>query len=77
MLRETRRCDEADSLYLPTDDIASHHAKLAAQGVTLIGAPHCIHTHADGTEEWMAFFEDDEGRPLALASLKAPIGRGQ
>ena len=25
-----------------------------------------IHRHEDGTEEWMAFFEDNEGRPLAL-----------
>jgi methylmalonyl-CoA/ethylmalonyl-CoA epimerase len=27
-----------------------------------------IHRHADGTEEWMAFFSDPEGRPLALMS---------
>lgn len=25
-------------------------------------------THADGTEEWMAFFKDPEGRPLAIVS---------
>jgi hypothetical protein len=25
-----------------------------------------IHKHADGVEEWMNFFGDDEGRPLAI-----------
>jgi|SRR5579859_1186139 len=29
-------------------------------------APHMIHKHADGTEEWMAFFNDNEGQPLAI-----------
>jgi methylmalonyl-CoA/ethylmalonyl-CoA epimerase len=27
-----------------------------------------IHKHVDGTEEWMAFFNDPEGRPLAIMS---------
>jgi methylmalonyl-CoA/ethylmalonyl-CoA epimerase len=27
-----------------------------------------IHKHGDGTEEWMAFFKDPEGRPLAIIS---------
>jgi len=27
-----------------------------------------IHKHADGTEEWMAFFKDPDGRPLAIMS---------
>ena len=55
-------------LYLRVDDIGSAHAELAARGVEFKGAPHLIHRHADGTEEWMAFFTDPEGRPLALMS---------
>ena len=27
-----------------------------------------IHKHDDGTEEWMAFFTDNEGRTLAIMS---------
>jgi len=27
-----------------------------------------IHKHADGAEEWMAFFKDNEERPLAIMS---------
>jgi len=30
-----------------------------------------IHRHEDGTEEWMAFFKDNEGRPLAIMSREA------
>ncbi len=55
-------------LYLRVEDIAAVHADLAARGVEFSGAPHMIHRHADGTEEWMAFFKDPEGRPLALMS---------
>ncbi|HJW45441.1 MAG TPA: LuxR C-terminal-related transcriptional regulator [Lysobacter sp.] len=55
-------------LYFRVDDIRVAHAALAGRGVEFINAPHLIHTHADGTEEWMAFFKDNEGRTLALMS---------
>ena len=33
---------------------------------------HLIHRHADGTEEWLAHFNDPEGRTLAImAQVKA------
>jgi predicted enzyme related to lactoylglutathione lyase len=60
-------------LYLRVDDIAAAHAALTARGVEFTGAPHLIHRHADGTEEWMAFFTDPEGRYLALMS-QVPMG---
>jgi catechol 2,3-dioxygenase-like lactoylglutathione lyase family enzyme len=69
MLRETGTRDEADILYLATPDIPARHADLAARGVTFVQTPHMIHRHPDGTEEWMAFFQDDEGRPLALHAV--------
>ena len=53
-------------LYFRVPDIHSAHATLAAKGIGFISAPHMIHRHADGVEEWMAFFEDNEGRPLAI-----------
>jgi DNA-binding CsgD family transcriptional regulator/catechol 2,3-dioxygenase-like lactoylglutathione lyase family enzyme len=55
-------------LYFRVDDIRVAHAALAGRGVEFINAPHLIHTHADGMEEWMAFFKDNEGRTLALMS---------
>ena len=60
-------------LYLVVDEIDAAHAALAAAGVTFQGAPHRIHTHDDGTEEWMAFFDDPEGNTLALM---ARVARG-
>jgi DNA-binding CsgD family transcriptional regulator/catechol 2,3-dioxygenase-like lactoylglutathione lyase family enzyme len=58
----------ASILYFRVPDIHAAQVALAARGVTFLGAPHVIHRHEDGTEEWMAFFEDPEGRPLALMS---------
>jgi hypothetical protein len=56
---------------------------LAGKGVEFTHAPHMIHRHEDGTEEWMAFFNDNEGRPLAImgqarpdASRRSPPGEG-
>jgi DNA-binding CsgD family transcriptional regulator/extradiol dioxygenase family protein len=59
------RADES-ILYLTVDDIRSAYQTLLARGVNFVSAPHMIHRHADGTEEWMAFLHDPEGRPLAL-----------
>lgn len=55
-------------LYFRVADIRRAHDQLQARGVEFINVPHMIHRHADGTEEWMAFFKDPEGRPLALMS---------
>lgn len=55
-------------LYLRVDDIVGTHAALTERGVEFVAVPHMIHRHADGTEEWMAFFKDNDGRPLALMS---------
>jgi DNA-binding CsgD family transcriptional regulator/catechol 2,3-dioxygenase-like lactoylglutathione lyase family enzyme len=56
------------TLYLRVDDIRGAHAALAARGVEFTSVPHMIYRHADGTEEWMAFFKDPDGRTLALMS---------
>jgi DNA-binding CsgD family transcriptional regulator/predicted enzyme related to lactoylglutathione lyase len=53
-------------LYFHVPDIHAAAQALEAKGVAFLGAPHLIHRHADGTEEWMAFFTDPEGRTLAL-----------
>jgi catechol 2,3-dioxygenase-like lactoylglutathione lyase family enzyme len=74
MLRETGRQDAADILYLQSTDIVATHLALAAKGVIFTGAPHIIHKHPDGTEEWMVFFHDDEGRDLALHQQVIPLG---
>lgn len=59
-------------LYLRVTDIAKAHQELQARGVEFINAPHMIHRHSNGMEEWMAFFNDPEGRPLAIMSQVQP-----
>jgi DNA-binding CsgD family transcriptional regulator/extradiol dioxygenase family protein len=64
---------EGDSIfYIRVADIHATQTHLEARGVVFINAPHMIHKHQDGTEEWMAFFNDNEGRPLALMAQVAP-----
>ena len=59
-------------LYFVVADIGASQESLAEAGVHFTGAPHRIHTHDDGTEEWMTFFDDGEGNTLALmASVRA------
>ena len=61
-------------LYFRVPDIHGAHDALLARGVVFASAPHMIHRHGDGTEEWMAFFEDNEGRTLAImAQAQATI----
>jgi DNA-binding CsgD family transcriptional regulator/catechol 2,3-dioxygenase-like lactoylglutathione lyase family enzyme len=67
MLTEEEGGGGAESLlYLRVPDIHASKEAMEARGVRFTHAPHLIHRHDDGTEEWMAFFEDNEGRPLAL-----------
>ena len=59
-------------LYLRVPDIQSAFERLQGAGVDFINAPHMIHKHEDGVEEWMAFFNDPENRPLAIMSTAGP-----
>ena len=66
MLSQEGGAAKESILYLRVANIAAAHQQLAARGVKFTHAPHMIHRHADGTEEWLAFFEDPDSRPLAL-----------
>lgn len=64
--------DGQSILYFKVPDIHTAHAELSARGAVFVGAPHMIHKHEDGTEEWMAFFNDNDSRPLAIMAQVAP-----
>jgi extradiol dioxygenase family protein len=64
--------DGASILYLRVSGIHAAHKDLAARGIQFTNAPHMIHQRADGVEEWMAFFADNEGRPLAIMAQVPP-----
>jgi DNA-binding CsgD family transcriptional regulator/catechol 2,3-dioxygenase-like lactoylglutathione lyase family enzyme len=66
-LSQDPKAGEGESIiYFRVPDIRAAHASLAERGIVFVDAPHMIHRHEDGTEEWMAFFKDNEGRPLAI-----------
>ena len=72
-LSQSESSGDGDSiLYFRVADIRLVHLALASQGVEFRDAPHMIHRHEDGTEEWMAFFSDNESRPLAIMSRVEP-----
>jgi len=70
MLSQTEEGPADESiLYLRVPDIDAAHVRLEAAGAEFINAPHCVHKHEDGAEEWLAFFKDPEGRPLAIMAV--------
>jgi DNA-binding CsgD family transcriptional regulator/catechol 2,3-dioxygenase-like lactoylglutathione lyase family enzyme len=71
-LSEAAEAGTESILYFRVADVQTAYAGLQARGVEFSGAPHMIHQHSDGTEEWMAFFKDPEGRPLAIMSQVVP-----
>lgn len=62
-------------LYLRVPDIHAAKDELEERGVKFINAPHMIYRHEDGTEEWLAAFEDDQGRPLQLITQVRSVVR--
>jgi predicted enzyme related to lactoylglutathione lyase len=65
--REPDEAAGAESLlYFRVENIHAAHADLVSRGVVFVQEPKLIHRHESGVEEWMAFFDDPEGRPLAL-----------
>ncbi len=59
-------------LYFRVADIRAAHEALAGRGAEFVSAPHLIHRHENGTEEWMAFLNDNEGRVLAIMAQVGP-----
>ena len=71
MLSQKEKVNPDESiLYFKVADIIATYEQLKNKGVEFIAAPHKIHQHEDGTQEWMAFFKDPDGRPLALMAQK-------
>ncbi len=71
-LQESSESGPESCLYLRVPDINAAYEELQKRGIVFKNAPHLIHRHADGTEEWMAFFDDLEGRTLAIMCQVKP-----
>jgi len=59
-------------LYFRVAGIDAAYEELRGRGVEFTHAPHVIATHPDGTQEWMAFFKDCDGKFLAIMSQVKP-----
>lgn len=59
-------------VYFKVSDITRTYETRLDRGVEFASPPHMIHRHEDGTEEWMAFFNDPDGRLLAIMSQVRP-----
>jgi catechol 2,3-dioxygenase-like lactoylglutathione lyase family enzyme len=57
---------QSSVLYFRVGDIHQAYDQLRSRGIEFTGAPHMIFRHESGTEEWMAFFNDPDGQPLAV-----------
>lgn len=65
-LEESEDVGAASVLYFRVPDIEAAYEELGARGALFVEKPRMIHRHENGVEEWMAFFQDPEGRPLAI-----------
>jgi catechol 2,3-dioxygenase-like lactoylglutathione lyase family enzyme len=72
-LEENPEAPSESVLYLRVPDINAAYQELQGRGVSFSSAPHLIHRHDDGMEEWMAFFNDLEGRTLAIMCQVKPV----
>jgi len=59
-------------VYFRVSDIDAAWRAAEESGAATTSGPQRVHRHGDGTEEWMAFFEDTEGNTLALMTSVAP-----
>ena len=59
-------------LYMRVANIGAAYELLKSRGVEFINAPHMVHRHADGTEEWLSMLKDPEGRPLGIMAQAKP-----
>jgi DNA-binding CsgD family transcriptional regulator/catechol 2,3-dioxygenase-like lactoylglutathione lyase family enzyme len=71
-LQESAEPTPESTFYLRVPDINVAYDELQKRGIVFKNAPHLIHRHDDGMEEWMAFFDDLEGRTLAIMSQVKP-----
>ena len=59
-------------IYFRVGNVHAACSSMEERGAKVISAPHRIHTHEDGSEEWMGFVEDNDGRPLGLMATAPP-----
>jgi len=59
-------------LYMRVSNIRAAYELLKSCSVEFINAPHMVHRHADGTEEWLSMLKDPEGLSLGIMAQAKP-----
>lgn len=59
-------------IYFRVASVEAAYEGLRARGVEFVDAPRVVGTHPDGTQEWMAFFKDCDGKLLAVMAQVKP-----
>ena len=67
---EADRWKSQSAVYFTVPDFDAAVQRLKDAGVVVTDFPLPIHTHDDGTEEWMAFFTDPAGNTLAYMTTR-------
>src|SRR5439155_18978236 len=67
---------ESSVVYFQVPDIHAAQTAIEAKGALFESAPHLIHRHESGIEEWMGFFRDPDGNLLAVMSQIQPTASG-
>ena len=65
-------CPYESVVHFRVADIHDAYDELCRRGARFSGTPSMLGKHPDGTEEWIAFFKDCEGGPLAIMSQVKP-----
>lgn len=58
------------TVYFTVEDLDGAFDKLKRAGAAVTHAPAHIHTHEDGTQEWMAFATDPAGNTIGLMATR-------
>jgi catechol 2,3-dioxygenase-like lactoylglutathione lyase family enzyme/DNA-binding CsgD family transcriptional regulator len=64
-------------LYFCTPNLHAMVNRLMSAGAPLVAAPHRIHVHSDGREEWMAFVKDPDGTVFGLMAIAQPPAKDE
>lgn len=64
-------------LYFRTPDLHALVKRLTEAGAPLVAAPHRIHVHPDGSEEWMAFLKDPDSTVFGLMAIAQPPAKDE
>lgn len=75
MLSQTESVQPESILYFEVPNLDASIEAFQSAGITILQMPHQIHQHEDGTQEWMAFINDPDQRPIGVLEKRQPVAK--